>query len=115
MNPKWLVFLITAWIALALLGGIIDGAFIGTGAGTEEAVLNTLMSFKVFSGVEVFGLFTLPLPNLEFFGALIHLFTFDLAMFQGSTEIYRWLIFLPIAIAVGISFMLALFRGVGGG
>ena len=115
MNPKWIIFLVTAWLILALLGGVIDNAFIGTGSGSEQSTLNTLMSFKVFTGIEVFGIVTLPLPNLAFFGALVQLFTFDLAMFEGSTEIFRWMFFLPIAIAIGISFMLALFRGVGSG
>ncbi|MBA7675816.1 hypothetical protein ES703_84054 [subsurface metagenome] len=96
-----------------MLGGVIEGAFLGTGAGTEQGVLNTLMSSKVMTSTSIWGKMAAVFTELDFWEATLKMFTFDFAMFEGGTEIFRWIFFLPIAISIGVSLILAFVRGIG--
>ncbi|MBA7645847.1 hypothetical protein ES703_53606 [subsurface metagenome] len=108
-----MIFLTMSWIVLAMLGGVIEGAFLGTGAGTEQGVLNTLASSPIMTSTSIWGKIAGVFTDGAFWGALAKMFTFDFAMFEGGTEIFRWIFFLPIAISIGVSLILAFVRGVG--
>lgn len=112
MSTKWLVFLLSLWVILAALGAVIEAGFYGT---AEETVLETLLSFRIFTTTEVAGIVPVPVPNMEWFGALLKVFTLDFAMFQDTSygEMLHWMLFAPIGIAVALTFGLALMRGVG--
>lgn len=111
MATKWIVFLVSLWIILAALGGVIETGFYGA---EEETVLETLLSFRIFSTTEVAGIVPVPLPNMKWFGALIKVFTFDFIMFQGTSygTMLHWMLFAPIGVAMALTFGLALIRGV---
>jgi len=113
MSPKWIIFLITTWLILAILGGVIEGAYVGTGAGTEQTVLNTLMNCKVMTSTTIWGKISGVFTDSSFFWAMFKVLTFDFVFFTGVWEIVRWVFFLPIAIAIGTSLILAFVRGVG--
>jgi K+ transporter len=112
------VFLLSLWVILAFVGAAIEsGLSPSTSASltTEASTLDILTSFRVFTTTELAGIIPVPVPNMEWFGALIKVFTFDFVFFQGTSygQMLRWVFFAPIAIAIGISFILALVRGVG--
>lgn len=109
MGVKWLVFLITTWFILAIMGLVIENASVG---GNETSVLNTLMATKAF--IEVNSV-PLPVPNPSFWNAVYNVATFKLAMFTGFWAIFRWLFLaIGIAIIINVAFSLAsLVRGGG--
>lgn len=118
MSTKFLIFLIMLWVILAFIGaGIEAGLSPGAAYGfvEEESTLEILMSFRVFKTIEVAGVVPIPVPNMDWFEALIAMFTFDFIFFQGTSygTMLHWIFFAPIAIAMAITFGLALVRGVG--
>jgi len=101
------------WVILALLGGIIEGAYLGN---NEEATLNVLMNAPIFTGES--GFFVSAASTFfdgAFWGAIGTMLIFDFAMFEGTMAIFQWIFFMPLAIAIFVSFGLALFRGVSSG
>lgn len=113
MSPKWIIFIVMVWVILALLGGIIEGAYLGSG---EASVLNTMMNAPIFTGEGNFFVnAAATFFDSAFWGALFTMLLFDFAMFEGTMAIFQWLFFMPIAIGVIVSFSLAFFRGVGSG
>jgi len=110
MSPKWIIFLVMAWVILALLGGVIEMEYVGD---REQASLNTLMNAPMLSSTTLWGKVVGMFTDWAWFGALMKMLLFDFAMFTGIWEIFRWIFFLPISIAFIVSLVLAMFRGVG--
>ncbi len=114
MPVKWIVFVLSLWIVLGVLGGIVEQSFFTAGRDSGQGTLNTLMSFRIFTSLTGSGWIPIPIPNLEWFNALKTVATFDFVFFQNPAgQIIRWIMFLPLGIAMGISFVLALVRGTG--
>ena len=112
MPIKWVVFVLSLWIVLGLLGGIVEQSFFTAGEDSGTGTLNTLMSMRIFTSLSGSGWIPIPVPNLEWFNALKTVGTFDFVFFQNSAgQIIRWIMFLPLGMAMGISFILALVRG----
>jgi len=92
MEMKWIVLVISAWIVVSLLVGVVEGLIMGgdidpmTGESVQPGVLNTLLSAKITS--------------LAFWGAVVNMASFHFpSIFYGEWAILQWIFFLPISIA----------------
>lgn len=122
MSPKWFVFILMAWVAVALLVGVVEHTIVGGGtvAGTDgeavTSVLNDLMTSKTVTAPTLGAKFTTSFTDGTFWEAIGHMMLFDFpAVFHGGWVILQWLFFMPFCIGFGLSLMITLVRGVGSG
>lgn len=99
-NPKWLIFIISVWVTLTVLGTIMEAAWFESGS--EETIMSTLIALPIFTeGGSVIG----TVLSADAWGALFSIFTLDFAFLAGGAVIIRWIIFLPIAATFSILFL----------
>lgn len=94
MSTKHIMFL-----GLILAAGTLISLTFG-GAWFDSTDLETLNSMTVFKQAEIFGIWSITVPNISFFitGAKA-LMQFDFAFFPGSLAILQWFFFFVIGIA----------------
>ena len=110
MNPKWIIGIITLWVLLGLMGGIIEHAYLG---GDEESKLEILLAPLLADSIwEFLGSMVSSVTTMDWWSALIGMFMMNFAMFTGVWIVVQWVFFLPLAIAVSISLVITLIRGV---
>jgi len=85
MGPKWTLYLLIVWAVLSLLGGVAEGAVFGSNSNFA-------------------ALFSSSFVSKAFWDALFSLLSFKFVFLTGPYEIIRWLLFLPLAITLGIEF-----------
>lgn len=91
-------FLTFCFMGLTLINRMLEGAFI---AAADASIVNSVM---VFREISVFGLFTLPIPNLQFItDGLAHLAKWDYSFFGGSSAIIQYFLY---SITAMMSFLL---------
>lgn len=91
-------FLAMLFIGFTLLNRILEGAFI---AAADIDIINNL---TITRDQEIFGFFTIPVPNTDFFfEGLPKLLTWDYSFFGGNAEI---LLYLFYSITAAVTFML---------
>jgi len=105
MQFKWLVVIVSIWILLALLGGIMEGAYLEHG---EQGHLNTIMSSKVVESTTIWGKIAGLFTDRSFWDALGNIIIFNFAMFEGPWVILQWVFFLPLAVATLVTILLSL-------
>ena len=99
-NPKWLIFIISVWVTLTVLGTIMEAAWFESGS--EESTMSALLALPIFTeDGSVVG--TVISPNS--WGALYNILTLNFAFFTGEAAIIRWIIFLPLSAAFTILFL----------
>jgi len=100
-------FLAFSFVGMTLINRILEGQFI---TADEVGMLNTLAIFKP---TEIFGLFSVPVPNLEFFtSGLKHLVIWDYSFFGGNAAIIQFFLysftaavaFLLFTITIGVAY-----------
>lgn len=102
MSPRWIQMLAWAWLIGTLMCLIIEGTYFGS---TQTNVLNTL---SVFRTVEVFGLWNIPVPNLEFFTVGIpRLLMWDYSFLEGGYAIFQWLFVVVFSVPVVFALTMA--------
>jgi len=106
MQFKWVVLVTSIWILLALLGGVMEGAYL---TGGEQSTLNTIMSSKVMTSTTIWGRIAGVFTDGAFWNALFSMLMFDFAMFEGEWVILQWVFFLPILVAFVVTVLLAIF------
>ena len=85
---QYIGFLSFVFIGLTILNRIAEGAFVNL---AEVAVVNNLL---VFREVSVFGLFTLPVPNMSYITeGLPHLVQWDYSFFGGNAAIIMYFLY----------------------
>ena len=93
MELKWIVFLVMAWVIVALLVGVAEGVVIG---GAVDPTTGVPMATSTLSN----------LAQGDFFqraGAMVNVMTFDFPeIFYGGYAILHWIFFLPFVIAFGL-------------
>lgn len=93
-------FLITAFIGMTILNRVAEGAFL---AASDLTILDSITMLRT---VDVLGMFTIPVPNLEFFtSGLPHLIKWDYAFFGGYGSIFQYLLY---SVTGAVAFMLFL-------
>lgn len=106
MAFKWIVFVVTAWIVVSLLVGVVENVVIGgaidpeTGEPIQISVLNDLMNSPVITnqsfGAKVSALFS----DDKFWIAVGAMITFRFpAIFYGAWATLQWVFFLPFCVA----------------
>ena len=89
---------------MTLLGGFMDMAYSTTE--DNQSAMNTIIQLKVltFTELKLFAqTFTVPWPNLDFFGSMVKLMLWDYEFFKGNLNIVRWVF---LTITAGMSFIL---------
>ena len=114
MSTKWIVFLVSLWIILAALGGMIDQTFYDSG---DESSLEIIMNPALLTNTDADGVTTSwSIFGATYRGALLKLATLDFKMFLNTPYggMLHWMLFLPIGLAMLVTFALAI-RGTGSG
>ena len=112
MSPKWIVFILMAWIVTSMLCGVAENAVIGgaidpeTGDPIQTSVLNDLAQSKVLTAPTLGAKISAAFTDGAFWSALAHIIAFQFpAIFHGSWIIFQWVFFLPFVIAFGVCMM----------
>jgi uncharacterized membrane protein YjjB (DUF3815 family) len=80
-------FLAFAFVGMIMGNRILEGAFISS---SDVGYLNNI---TIFRGMEVFGLFTIPVPNVEFLSGMFHLVKFDYSYFGGNASFLMYFMY----------------------
>jgi len=96
-SPKWLIGILTAFVLLTLLNGILEGVYLGEGTVTR---LQTLMSLPT---------------SLAWFSNLWGVLWFDYSFFHGGWIILKYALFWPISLGLLISYGALLVQSIIGG
>lgn len=93
MQFKWIVFVLTAWILVAFLVGVVEGAMVGgpidveTGEPSATTVIYNLMNGSFSARANAFvGMMAFHFP----------------AIFHGGYAFFQWVFFLPFIIAFAV-------------
>jgi len=97
-NPKWLIGIISLFLMLSILSGILEGAYLG------DSELADVRRFTQAPFTEPWAM-----PGW-IVGILSKVLFFDYAFFHGEWAILRYIFFLPIGIGVIISYGALLFQ-----
>lgn len=90
MNNNFIIFIITVWILLAIVGGIGEGIYLGQSAYGASP-----------TSIESGTLYQLMHPSgFSWFAALFRAFTFDFSMFTEGYMVFQWVFFIPLTIAL---------------
>lgn len=99
MSIPFIGFLGFIFVGMTLANRILEGAFISS---SDVGILNQL---TIFRDLSVFGLFTIPVPNLTFLTGLYHLVKFDYSYFGGNAGLIQYFLYsLTLAFAVAAFF-----------
>lgn len=91
-------FLTFCFVGMTLVNRVLEGAF------TNMAEINTLNAVLVFREISVFGLFTIPVPNMSFITeGLPRLVRWDYSFFGGNAAIIQYLLY---SLTAALSFLL---------
>jgi len=91
---KWFIFLIMTYVICALLGTILDSAFLGAG---EQSYITTIMATSAN-----------PLTWAPMVSAFASILIWDFSFWYGWYEIFRWVFFIPLTVGIGVGLALAL-------
>lgn len=85
------------FVGMTILNRLIEGAYI---TASDVSILNTL---TVTHDQTIFGIFTVPVINTEFFSGLLHLIKWDYSFFGGNAAIIQFLLYgITFAAAFGL-------------
>ncbi len=95
------IMMLGVWfVGFTLINRTMDGLFL---TAEDVSILNNLLGFRPF---DVFGVFTISIPNISFItNGLVHLVRFDYSFFGGNAAIITWFL---SAIGMAVSFGLFL-------
>jgi len=98
MNYRLIGFLSFLFVGMTLLNRMLEGVLI---AASEVAILNTL---TITHDQTIFGLFTVPVLNTDFFFTGIpRLVKWDYSFFGGNAAIFQYLLYsLTFAVTFGL-------------
>jgi hypothetical protein len=95
MRPQQIMFMGLILAAGTLISLTFAGAWLG---GTDVAVAN---SFTVFKQVNIMGLWSVTIPNIDFFlSGAKSLIMMDFAFFSGAGQILQWFLFFTLGLGV---------------
>jgi hypothetical protein len=85
MSARYVNFLAMSWFISILICLVIEGAAFGT---RETSIIRDL-SF-LGQPISVFGFFSIPTFNLNFFNGIFRLLTWDFSFYNGGYSIIRY-------------------------
>ena len=101
---KWMIFLLTLWLVCAVLGLIIEDAYVGGGEGSTLNDLLVVTGLTTEAGEAGSFKISCIIPGSGLYEALWSVLTFDFMMFTGAWRIFQYL-FLIIGVGIGINIM----------
>ena len=113
MSIKWIIGLMTAFVILTILSGIIEMQYLGT---SDAGILHNIITAPKITTFNdpISIVVTLATATLNIAKALWQAFWWDYAFFQGYWVIIKYALFWPISIGIIVAFLLAI-RGVSSG
>lgn len=88
MTPKLVMYLAFTWLVGQMICLFIEGTYFGV---QEVSIMNSL---AVFRTTEVFGLWTVPMLNLDFFTqGMPRLLMWDYSFLTGGYAIFKWFLY----------------------
>lgn len=98
LSPITIGFLAFLFAAFTYINRVLEGAMLQAG---DVTVLNQV---TVFRNIEVFGMFSIPVPNLSFITEGIpHLIKWDYSFFGGNAGLFQYLMYsITAAVAFGL-------------
>lgn len=96
MDVKWVIGLVMIFIVGSLLSGVMEMQFL-SGEGDQQAVITQLFSWANFSGSGFWDISeTIIVATPQVIGAFFKMLVWDYAFFDGSYQIIRWVVCMPI-------------------
>lgn len=96
-------FLAMSFVGMTIINRVMEGVFINS---TDVGILNNVL---VFRPVNVFGLFQISVPNLDFLSTGIpHLIRWDYSFFGGNAVIIQYMFYSITAFVAFLLFVLML-------
>lgn len=87
-TPAFIGFLAFCFVGMTVINRILEGAFI---AAADVTILNQL---TIFRDLELFGLFSVPVPNLDFIiTGIPRLIKWDYSFFGGNAGIIQYFLY----------------------
>ena len=113
MPIKWIVFFFSTWIICGFFGSLVEQVFYGSGA--AQTTLETVIAMEITSDVVVFGKTVGWVPNMTWFDAVAKVATFNFVYFKNDMigQLVKWVVFIPVGIAIVFTALMAVFRGTG--
>lgn len=111
MPIKWLIIMAAVWIVGSIIGGTMSGTWF---AGSETSTLNAVLTFQAFEIHQLWGIIPLPIPNMEWFGAIGDMIIWDFDIFEGEWALVRYIVLLPVSFGVGLGLILQVIQIVRG-
>jgi hypothetical protein len=96
-EPKWLIGVLTIFVAMSLLCGFIEGTYLSSSSGDVPALLYSFIHPN-FS----------PQGIWAWIGNLWKILWFDYSFFTGGWRIFKYAIFWPISAGLIVSYGLAI-------
>lgn len=94
-------FLVMAFVGMTFINRALEGGF------TNMAEIGTLNAVMVFREISVFGLFTIPVPNMQFITeGLPALVRWDYSFFGGNAAIIQYFLYSITAVLMFLLFTL---------
>ncbi len=100
MPYAFMGFLAFIFIGMTLANRLLEGNLIHA---NDVAILNQV---TIFRDMEVFGLFTIPVPNFEWLTGLFHLVKMDYSYFGGQAGLIQYFFYSFTFVVAAISFTL---------
>lgn len=111
MKPGWLIGIGMLFISLSVVSGILEQQYLGRDdAGLLYRLLNSYSEINFGNPLVAIG--SMVTGSWQAIGALWGMFWFSYAFFEGTWQIVRFAVFLPISVALAVSLVLAGVRGV---
>jgi len=113
MNNKWIAFAAFVWIIGMFLGSTFEQHTGTDWAGaSDESTLEYLLDVKnITYQQDIVGGLAVPMFNTDYFSTMWKVMTFDFEFFSDDVypgmEIVRWIILLPIALAIAYGILYA--------
>lgn len=113
MKTSWMIGLVTLYVVLSIIAGIMEMSYLGAG---EVSRLQLLMQLDVpESTVPIIGTaFAYLTAGFNWIRNLWGVFWFDYPFFQGRWLIVRYALFMPVSIGVIVTIMLGIIARITG-
>lgn len=96
MNIKWVIGLVMIFILGSMLSGIMELQFL-SGDANQQSVIEGLFGWANISGSGLYGVAeSIIVATPGVIGSFFQMLVWDYAFFDGSYQIIRWVVCMPI-------------------
>ncbi len=107
LPAKYIAFFSFVWITGALMGAILEEAFIGA---HEATAFKQITSWQELTEHQSWGVFSIVAAPLNFFKGLFNVLTFNFQFIQGSDwDLFRYMVLMPLSALAVYGLIMTLF------